>query len=104
MENYKIQNLDQMELTEYTECLLPCRYQEFRLVGNPFDGVGKQLGLMIIFGSGITNVAKEQEIYPISSFIAEFGGCLGLFLGFSFIMVFDCFQKALLKIKQKLRR
>ena len=32
---------------------------------------------------------SEEKIYPFASFVAEFGGALGLFLGFSFIMVWD---------------
>ena len=32
---------------------------------------------------------KEKLIYPLSSLVAEFGGTLGLFIGFSFIGVWD---------------
>ena len=32
---------------------------------------------------------KEQLIYPLTSLVAEFGGTLGLFLGFSFMAVWD---------------
>ena len=35
---------------------------------------------------------EEQLIYPFLSFLAEFGGALGLFLGFSFMTVWDCVQ------------
>ena len=99
-ENHEMQHLEQTEITEYTGCLLPCRYREFKLVDTPFDGFEEKLGLVIMFGSGTTIVAKEAEIYPLSSFIAEFGGCLGLFLGFSFIMVYDFFQTIIWKIKK----
>ena len=34
-------------------------------------------------------VCKEQLIFPISRLIAEFGGALGLFLGVSFITLWD---------------
>ena len=38
-----------------------------------------------------TNVVKmtEEIVYPVESFISEFGGALGLFLGFSLIMLWD---------------
>ena len=36
-----------------------------------------------------TWVEKEKLIYPLSSLVAEFGGTLGLFIGFSFIGVWD---------------
>ena len=66
------------------------------------DGIGPkhELSIGIMFGSGTINVAREEKIYPLSSFIAEFGGCLGLFLGFSFLMVVDFLQENLLKIKK----
>ena len=31
----------------------------------------------------------EELIYPFVSFVAEFGGSLGLFLGFSFMTIYD---------------
>ena len=36
-----------------------------------------------------TVVKTEHLIYPISSLVAEFGGTLGLFLGFSFMALWD---------------
>ena len=33
----------------------------------------------------------EDWVYPGISFIAEFGGALGLFVGFSFYMIWDFF-------------
>ena len=36
-----------------------------------------------------TRVSTEILIYPISSLIAEFGGALSLFLGISFITLWD---------------
>ena len=35
----------------------------------------------------IVEVLREQEAYPILSFVADFGGILGLFIGFNFLMV-----------------
>ena len=34
-------------------------------------------------------VLTEELVYPFPSFLAEFGGALGLFLGFSIFMVWD---------------
>ena len=36
-------------------------------------------------------LAREQLVYPWTSLVAEFGGCLGLFLGFSFMTLWDGF-------------
>ena len=38
----------------------------------------------------IVEVLREQEAYPILSFVADFGGILGLFIGFNFLMVWGC--------------
>ena len=34
-------------------------------------------------------VKEEAELYPINSFVAEVGGALGLFFGFSFIGLWE---------------
>ena len=34
-------------------------------------------------------VETEELIYPWQSLVAEFGGALGLFLGFSFMTIWD---------------
>ena len=34
-------------------------------------------------------VEKESLLYPIEYLVAEFGGTLGLFLGFSFMALWD---------------
>ena len=40
-------------------------------------------------------VEEEDWVYPGLSFIAEFGGALGMFLGFSFYMFWDLGEFAL---------
>ena len=42
--------------------------------------------------SNNTRVSSEKLIYPLASLIAEFGGALGLFLGFSFLSLWDNFH------------
>ena len=39
--------------------------------------------------SPLTLVETEELLYGLSSFIAELGGTLGLFLGFSFMAIWD---------------
>ena len=59
-------------------------------------------GLMAGYGVGIvflsTEFTLEEEayVYPFISFVAEFGGALGLFLGFSFLMVWDIIEPLVL--------
>ena len=55
---------------------------------------------LISFSTNVLTVLKEQYVYPMDSFIAEFGGALGLFLGFSFMMVWDLIQFVLASVKK----
>ena len=48
----------------------------------------KMSSISLIFDPAVT-VLKEQESYPILSFVADTGGILGLFIGFNFLMVWD---------------
>ena len=64
----------------------------FRL---PFQALDKipdsTSGPGIMFGYSSNNLILKEEtlIYPLESFVAEFGGSLGLFLGFSFLGLWD---------------
>ena len=37
-------------------------------------------------------VEKESLLYNFESLVAEFGGTLGLFIGFSFMAFWDCLE------------
>ena len=43
----------------------------------------------------------EKWMYPIESFVSEFGGALGLFLGFSFLMIWDLLKILIVKACHK---
>ena len=46
-------------------------------------------GLLYGFSSSKVIVSKEGLVYPPLSFLAEVGGSLGLFIGFSFLGLYD---------------
>ena len=60
----------------------------------------RYFGFLIRFPS--TNVKKLREslVYPPMSFISELGGSLSLFVGFSFLTVWDYFDVILDKLTQ----
>ena len=54
--------------------------------------------LGVSFSTSMQTVKEEVYDYPLFSFIAEFGGALGLFLGFSFMMLWDIAESIMKKI------
>ena len=47
---------------------------------------------------------KEAYVYGFVSFVSEFGGSLGLFLGFSFLMVWEIMEHLVLIGYQKMNK
>ena len=69
----------------------PCRYLEYRLVGEPEESRhpdGKRTFELALSDTMINSVT-EEKLYGFISFLAEFGGALGLFVGWSLLSVFD---------------
>ena len=56
---------------------------------------------MVLANNEITNV-KETLAYDVLTFISNFGGSLGLFVGFSFLMLWDFIAPVIHVIKKKL--
>ena len=79
---------DAME--EEVGCRKPCSYNEFKFVFESPE-VEPSLKNMVAFwaASRKTQIEEEVLLYPFTSFIAEFGGALGLFLGFSFMTIWQ---------------
>ena len=76
-------------ITRSLGCLPNCEYAEYQLAKAPMKNNVGTAGIFLTLTS--TNVVKmtEEIVYPVESFISEFGGALGLFLGFSLIMLWD---------------
>ena len=90
--------LESDEIEEKVGCRKPCTYNEFKFVHSSpqtLPSMKNYVGLGA--ASRKTRIEKEVLHYPLTSFIAEFGGALGLFLGFSFMTVWQeiraCFGK-----------
>ena len=76
-------------------CLFPCSYTEYR-VGHTKRLPFQSFGLWLSFGSLATIVRKEVYVYPFINLVADLGGTLGLFLGFSFFAVIDMVRDILM--------
>ena len=93
----KLYVIEADEIEEIVGCKKPCNYNEFKFVyGSP---QAMQIQNFVGFGAASRKTRVEKEVlhYPLTSFIAEFGGALGLFLGFSFMTIWQeiraCFDK-----------
>ena len=79
------------EINKITGCKKPCKYKKYSFLGDPYpsDFESEHYIFSLYAVSNRTKVETEELIYPSSSLVAEFGGTLGLFLGFSFISLWD---------------
>ena len=88
--------MDKTSVTNETKCLPPCSYAEYKLAGKVEKEKEKGIKkLNIKLSDSKVKSLKEQKLYDIVTFIAEFGGALGLFVGFSFLSIFDFYEFAL---------
>ena len=61
-------------------------------------------GFMFGFSSNSLTIKEEKLLYPFDSFLADFGGCLGLFLGLSFLSIWDIFVSILRLVSNKFKK
>ena len=98
--------LELSEVTNSTGCPSPCHYTHYSLSEPPteyddqFNNQTESNNRISKFGfmPGRKLITKKTEVlvYPLESFVAEFGGGLGLFLGFSFISLWDLLELVIL--------
>jgi hypothetical protein len=84
-------DIDESAVLNETGCIPPCRYTEYKLSAEPIKYQRNSAGLYlrVKFSSNKGLKRTEEVLYPIESFVSEFGGALGLFVGFSLMMVWD---------------
>ena len=74
-----------------TGCKKPCIYKQYKFIGQQTALTAKFNYFVLALWSvtNFTKVETEMLVYPFTSLVAEFGGVLGLFLGFSFMTFWD---------------
>jgi hypothetical protein len=89
------------KISELTGCNKPCNYKKYSYFGYQRETNFKtdHFVFSLVSPFNDTKVETKQLIYPLSSLVAEFGGTLGLFLGFSFMALWDGL-KDLVKIRE----
>ena len=91
------------QLIQMTGCLLPCTYSEYKLIGNPVVIDQRMFGLQLSFGKTEAYEEREALVYEFESFVSEGGGALGLFLGVSFLSVWDLMESVFTGFKQRFK-
>ena len=78
-----------------TGCGKPCNYLEYKFQGGPVPSSFKLSDSSDYFVFSLlaqtrhTSVEREELLYQKSTMVAEVGGTLGLFLGFSFMTIWN---------------
>ena len=83
------------QIVKMTGCDQPCHFKEYQFVNTNLkeldlvDFPDNRVAICLWAVSKYTQAEEEVLVHPFQSLIAEFGGCLGLFLGFSFMTIWD---------------
>ena len=101
-EYVKIWNLKQSTLVKHTGCSPPCSYVEYKQASENTKYVFGDKKLSLKFSRATVLERREQILYPLVSFISEFGGALGLFLGFSLMTLWDAAEVMIKYCTQKI--
>ena len=86
------------KITGMTGCKNPCSYKEYKFVNKNLKDLvyysfpDDQIAFCLWAVSQNTQIEEEVLVYSFESLVAELGGSLGLFLGFSFMTVWDGFK------------
>ena len=91
----KLEEAPLTEIVKMTGCYQPCNFKEYQFVNTNLKELDlvnfpdNRVAICLWAVSKYTQAEEEVLVYPFQSLIAEFGGCLGLFLGFSFMTIWD---------------
>ena len=82
-------------------CPAPCEYLEYQLVENLSGPTNEQQEVWLSLATQEMLVKTEKPMYELTSLVGDIGGSLGLFLGFSLLMLWDwvCFLYMLIESK-----
>ena len=98
---YRTVAYQELKMTiEETGCMKPCHYNEYKLLGeDKWSSLGYP-SIILKFTREDLLIEKELKSYSGLSLLSDIGGSLGIFLGFSFLMVWDAAETVVLKIRK----
>ena len=62
---------------------------KIQIAQTPTEMPSAKTELLPVFASDSVLVKREEEAFSFASLVADCGGCLGLFIGFNFLMIWD---------------
>ena len=86
-----LQNITSTVLSQKDNCSLPCQLTYLTLNNIPSPVNENKTRTFTFKISPVNMLTKSELIYTIWDYIGEFGGWVGLFIGFSIIDVLDFF-------------
>ena len=103
----KFVSTGQEELEKLTGCKRSCRYRssyKFHelMITEREMAERNEIWFDIILSKSLLKINTETPVFPLRSLIADIGGTLGLFLGFSFIMIWEGFEALIIFLKHQL--
>ena len=109
---YEINDKTPTDITNEYGCQIPCEYTEYVLVEDlpVADDLKNILKLNfnlkilhVVLSSREVLVKREVQLYGLTSLVGDTGGSLGLFLGFSFVTLWDWAVAVTEAVRSKLR-
>ena len=92
----KLIRMDEHELYEETRCMAKCQRKEWtisKIFDDKVEKKNKSMKAMYIFyTNGRYQVGRQYYTYDFNSYMSDFGGYLGLLLGYSIGSLFDMAQ------------
>ena len=93
----KLIKMDEHELYEETGCMAKCRRKEWtisKIFDAKFDKKNEsEIAMFMFYANGRYGVGRQYYTYDFNSYVSDFGGYLGLLLGYSIVSFFDMVQK-----------
>ena len=93
-----LQNITNTVLIQKDNCTLPCQVTFLTLNNLPSAKHSNIRRTFTFKIHPIATLTRSELIYTIWNYIGEFGGWVGLFIGFSVIDLFDLFVSSLQKV------
>ena len=103
----KLVNMDEQELYEETGCMAKCQRKEWeirKIFDDKREANDSLIGIFMFYANGRYQVGNQYYTYDLNTYVADFGGYLGLLLGYSILSFFEMAQDILHYFIQKAKK